>query len=63
MGESLSRLNQRWFEFVTRGESGAHAALFAPLGLLLGWLVIRWSTRLVSRERSTPGVWGGPTRD
>ena len=54
VGESLSRLNQRWFEFVTRGDSGAHAALFAPLGLLLGWLVIRWSTRLSSRERGTP---------
>ena len=54
MGESLSRLNQRWFEFVTRGDSGTHAVLFAPLGLALGWLVILWSTRLVSRERGTP---------
>lgn len=54
MGEILSRLNQHWFEFVTRGDSSAHATLFAPLGLLLGWLVIRWSTRLISRERGTP---------
>lgn len=54
MGEFLRNLNQHWFEFVTRGESWLHGATFAPLGLLLGWLVIRWSSSLISRERGMP---------
>jgi len=50
----LSDWNRSWFEFVTRGSLTAVAATFAPLGLLLGWVTVRWSERLLTRERGQP---------
>ncbi|MFN9269508.1 MAG: prepilin peptidase [Planctomycetaceae bacterium] len=51
MFEVLSGWNLRWFEFVTRGSLTTVAAVFAPVGLLLGWGVVRFSERLIARER------------
>ncbi len=50
----LRGINQHWFEFVTRADSVAHVAAFAPVGLAIGWLLVRWCNRLLSMERGSP---------
>lgn len=43
-------INDLLFRFVTRGPAWGHILAFAPLGLVAGLGMARWSARLVARE-------------
>ncbi|MBS0266534.1 MAG: prepilin peptidase [Planctomycetes bacterium] len=50
MIDAFLQFNDLLFKFVTRGPMWRHVAAFLPLGLAVGFLVARWSARMVVRE-------------